>query len=83
MIQAHCVQVTDLVGRDVFRRHGLLPRRRRLQLPEVEAVEEELGEVEHHLPVVLRQVTELEADEVGDGLRDARFLERRRALHKK
>jgi len=43
-------------------------------------VEEQLGQVVHGLPVLLRQVGELVGHEVGDALRDAWLLERRSAL---
>ena len=42
----------------------------RLQLPVVEAVEEHLGQVVHHLPLRLRQVVELVSHQVGHGLKE-------------
>ena len=55
----------------------MLPGSWSLELPVIETVEEHLGQVVHHLPLLGGKVVEFVQDKVGDALSDTRFLIRR------
>ena len=69
--------VVHFVGGNLISGQLLLPSRGSLELPVVEAVEEHLGQVVHHLPLLGGEVVELVQHEVGHTLGDAGFLVRR------
>ena len=69
--------VVHFVGRNLIPRQLLLPGCGRLELPVVEAVEEHLGQVVHHLPLLRGEMVELVQHEVGHTLGDTRLLVRR------
>ena len=69
--------VVHFVRRYFVSRQLLLPGSWSLQLPVVETMEEHLGQVVHHLPLLGRQVVELVQDKVGHPLGDAWLLIRR------
>ena len=69
--------VVHFIRRDFISGQLLLPGCGSLELPVVEAVEEHLGQVVHHLPLLRGEVVELVQHEVGHPLRDARLLIRR------
>ena len=55
----------------------LLPRRRSLELPVIQTVEEHLGQIIHHLPFLGRQVIEFVQHKISHALGNARLLIRR------
>ena len=69
--------VVHFVGGNLISGQLLLPSRGSLELPVVEAVEEHLGQVVHHLPLLGGEVVELVQHEVGHTLGDAGLLIRR------
>ena len=66
--------VVHLVRGDLVPGELLLPRSRSLELPVVEAVEEHLGQVIHHLPLLWREMIKLVQHKVGHPLGDAGLL---------
>ena len=71
MTVAEPSSVVHFVGGDLVPGELVLPGSGSLELPVVEAVEEHLGQVVHHLPLLRGEMVELVQHEVGHTLGNA------------